>query len=199
MIGDSESFEEALLEIKKTPPDLVLVDIQLEGDKDGIDLALELDKRKIPFLYLTSQTDPDTIERVKNTNPLGYIVKPFTEAGLRSNIDVAWHNYLQLREEFLVFNSEGQTYKVNQEDILYLKAFDNYCYVATVDHTYLVPKTLKFTSETLNPKYFVKTHRSCLVNIRKVSAILTKKVVVNNEKLPLSASHREHLKQLLNS
>jgi len=199
VIGDSESFEEALLEIKKTPPDLVLVDIQLEGDKDGIDLALELDKRKIPFLYLTSQTDPDTIERVKNTNPLGYIVKPFTEAGLRSNIDVAWHNYLQLREEFLVFNSEGQTYKVNQEDILYLKAFDNYCYVATVDHTYLVPKTLKFTSETLNPKYFVKTHRSCLVNIRKVSAILTKKVVVNNEKLPLSASHREHLKQLLNS
>lgn len=197
--GDSESYEEALSSIRNTRPDLVLIDIQLEGEKDGIDLASELDLRKVPYLYLTSQTDPETIGRVKETYPLGYIVKPFTEAGLRSNIEVAWNNHLQNREEYLVFNSEGQKYKINQEEILFLKAFDNYCYVVTEKHEYLVPKTLKFTSETLNPNYFVKSHRSYLVNSRKISAMGTSEVRIGNHKVPLSGSHKELLRQKLNS
>ncbi len=197
VVGDAENYEEAILGIREQRPDLVLVDIQLEGDKDGIHLAEELDRRNIPYLYLTSQTDPTTIERVKETQPLGYIVKPFTEAGLRSNIEVAWHNYEQSREEFLVFKSEGQTYKVNQEDILYLKAFDNYCYVVTGKFEYLVPKTLKFTSETLNPSYFLKTHRSYVVNTRKITSIRTSEVIVANHTLPLSGSHKELLRQKL--
>ena len=197
VVGDSETFDEALSEIRISKPDLVLVDIQLEGEKDGIDLAAELDQRKIPYLYLTSQTDPHTIERVKATHPLGFIVKPFTEAGLRSNIEVAWHNYIQSREEFLVFKSEGQTYKLNQDDILFLKAFDNYCYVVTEKHEYLVPKTLKFTSEMLNPSIFVKSHRSYLVNTKRVSALRSSEVVVGGHAVPLSTSHKEPLKQKL--
>ncbi len=63
--GNTDNVEEALDEIKETNLDLVLLDIQLGGEKDGVDLAEILDKLEKPYLYLTSQTDPHTIKRVR--------------------------------------------------------------------------------------------------------------------------------------
>lgn len=197
VVGDAETYEESISEIKQLKPDLVLLDIQLEGEKDGVDLALQLDQRNIPYLFLTSQTDPNTISRVKQTQPLGFIVKPFTESGLRSQIELAWHNFALTRDDFLIFKSEGQTYKVNQKDIRYLKAFDNYCYVVTPSHQYLVPKTLKHTSENLNPTHFAKPHRSYIVNLRNVSSVGVDHIILDGETIPLTAGNKEVLKQKL--
>lgn len=191
VIGDSDEFDEALEQIDKLRPDLVLLDIQLEGVKDGIDLAIELDERKISYLYLTSQTDPQTIKRVKETHPLGYIVKPFTEAGLRSNIELAWHNFSLTDEDFILLKSDGRTHKINQASITYLKAFDNYCYVHTTSSQYLVPHTLKHTSEKLNLKNFVKTHRSYWVNLKRISSVEKNVVYVDDEAIPISSSNKE--------
>lgn len=193
VIGDSDEFEEALEQIDKTLPDLVLVDIQLEGIKDGVDLAIELDQRKIPYLYLTSQTDPHTIERVKQTQPLGFIVKPFTETGLRSNIELAWHNFSLTDEEYILLKSEGRTHKINQASITYLKAFDNYCYVYTTTNQYLVPHTLKHTSEKLNLKNFVKTHRSYWVNLKRITSVEKNTVYIGENTIPMSHSNKEFL------
>ncbi len=197
--GDAESFEDAIADIKKNKPDLVLLDIQLEGQKDGIDLALEFERRNIPYLFLTSQTDPGTVERIKQTQPLGFIVKPFTEAGLRSNIELAWHNLSQSKEEFLVIKSEGETYRLDQREILYLKAFDNYCYVITEKQKYLVPKTLKHTAEGLNPTHFVRSHRSFVVNLRKISKMTTDSLVVDSQSIPLSSANKELIKERMRS
>jgi len=199
VVGDSDEYKEALVDIDKLNPDLVLLDIQLEGVKDGIDLALQLDKRKVPYLYLTSQTDPLTIQRVKETSPLGFIVKPFTEAGLQSNIELAWHNFSLTNEEFILLKSEGRLHKINQASINYLKAFDNYCYVITATDKYLVPHTLKNTSEKLNTENFVQTHRSYWVNIRKISSVEKNGVSINKEDIPLSHSHKEEVLQRLQS
>jgi len=193
VLGDSDEYDEALPIIDKVQPDLILLDIQLEGAKDGIDLAKELDKRDLPYLYLTSQTDPETIKRVKETHPLGYIVKPFTENGLRSNIELAWHNFSLTNQEFILLKSEGRTHKINQASITYLKAFDNYCYVHTSSNQYLVPHTLKHTSKKLNQVNFIQTHRSFWVNIKKISSTTTSTVYLNKEEIPLSSSHKETL------
>jgi len=197
VIGDSDEYDEALPAIDKNQPDLVLLDIQLEGKKDGVDLAEALDKRSIPYLYLTSQTDPETIKRVKETHPLGYIVKPFTENGLRSNIELAWHNFSLTNQDFILLKSEGRTHKINQESILYLKAFDNYCYVVTVSDKFLVPHTLKKTSEKLNHDNFVQTHRSYWVNIKKISSTTKVAVYLGEEEIPLSSSNRNNVLQAL--
>lgn len=191
VMGDSDEYDEALFQIDKLRPDLVLLDIQLEGVKDGVDLALQLDDRKIPYLYLTSQTDPQTIKRVKETYPLGYIVKPFTEAGLRSNIELAWHNFSLTDEDFILLKSEGRTHKINQASITHLKAFDNYCYVYTSSKHYLVPHTLKHTSQKLNPKNFVQTHRSYWVNLKKISSITNNNILINEISIPLSNTKKE--------
>ncbi|MEZ4794334.1 MAG: response regulator [Flavobacteriaceae bacterium] len=197
VLGDSDEYAEALTKIDTHRPDLVLLDIQLQGEKDGVDLALELDKRKQPYLFLTSQTDPQTIARVKETKPLGFIVKPFTEAGLRSNIELAWHNFSLTEEDFLLLKSEGRLHKVNQASITHLKAFDNYCFVCTAGQEYLVPHTLKHVFEKLNPKFFVKTHRSFVVNIRLISEMNSKQLTVGLNTIPLSKGQKEIVKKKL--
>ncbi|RZN82327.1 MAG: response regulator transcription factor [Winogradskyella sp.] len=190
ILGDAEDVITAIKDINALQPDLVLIDIQLDGSRDGIDLALELDKQKLPYIYLTSQTDPDTVGRVKQTNPLGYIVKPFTEAGLRSNIDLAWHNHTSKEYNFLMLKSEGRLHKINQKSILYLKAFDNYCYVYTSSKTYLVPHTLKRMAEQLDKDYFIKTHRSYWVNTNHIDSVGVNELVLKTEPIPISASQK---------
>lgn len=197
IIGDSENYVTALQQIHELKPDLILLDIQLEGDKDGVDLATELDKEDIPYLYLTSQTDPQTITRVKKTKPLGYIVKPFTENGLRSNIELAWHNLSLTAKEYVLIKAEGYIHKIDQATIKYLKAFDNYCYIVTTSKTLLVPHTLKHTFEKLNSAHFIKTHRSYIVNKHHIKSITHDKVILNDEPIPLSSANRPVLLKLL--
>ncbi|WP_178987324.1 LytR/AlgR family response regulator transcription factor [Winogradskyella schleiferi] len=189
-IGDADDYTTALRDIELLKPDLTLIDIQLSGDKDGVDLATELDKKNLPYLFLSSQTDPNTIERVKHTNPLGYIVKPFTETGLRTNIELAWHNYNGSKQHFLTIKHEGRLHRLNQSTIQYLKAFDNYCYIITNTENYLVPHTLKHISEKLQGNDFVKSHRSYVVNLKHIRSVDKNTLSLNNESIPLSASQK---------
>lgn len=198
VLGDSDEYEEAIEEIEKLKPTLVLLDIQLEGKKDGVDIANYLDKLSINYMYITSQTDPNTLARVKETNPLGYIVKPFTEAGLLSNIELAWHSIAKEEEEVIQIKSEGRKIIINQASIQYLKAFDNYCYIITASDSYIVPHTLKSTSEMLNKEHFFQSHRSYWVNLRKISAIKADSIIIENHEIPLSYSNRKLLKERFN-
>lgn len=193
VVGDSDNAADALREIRLFLPDLVFIDIRLESEISGIEVAHQLDKLKVPYFYLTSQTDPHTLQRVKNTNPLGYIVKPFTEAGLRSSVEVGWNNYKKSEPEYVVFTSDGIRHRLNQEQVIYLKAFDNYCYVFTETDQYLVPKTLKYLSSKLNPERFCKIHRSYWVNISHISSVGNTAVWLGETEVPLAHNFKEIL------
>jgi CheY-like chemotaxis protein len=89
--GIFDSGEDAIAGAVKFMPDLVLMDIRLRGEIDGIDAASEITSRlDIPCVYLTSYSDRDTIERAKATSPAGFILKPFTDDALRSTIEIAF-------------------------------------------------------------------------------------------------------------
>ena len=67
--------DEALHQLKKHPPDFAILDINLESEKDGIEIAEYINQNNfIPFVYLTSYSDKDTLDRAKKTNPAGFIV-----------------------------------------------------------------------------------------------------------------------------
>jgi DNA-binding NarL/FixJ family response regulator len=88
--------DEALFQLKRQPPDFAILDINLESDQDGIDLAEYINHNNfIPFVYLTSYSDKETIERAKKTNPAGFIVKPFNEKTLYATIEIALANHAQ--------------------------------------------------------------------------------------------------------
>ncbi len=88
--GNFQQAEGAIESIDSDPPDLILMDIVLGEGTDGIELAKEIKKkREIPIIFLTGWTDEDTVDRVKEANPDGYIIKPFTESSLRIGIEIA--------------------------------------------------------------------------------------------------------------
>jgi CheY-like chemotaxis protein len=92
-----ESGETALEELPKSLPDIVIMDIDLGGDIDGIDVALCIqEKHEIPFVFVSSHRDEETINRVKMVEGAEYIVKPFTDAGLRIAIGLAMDKYQAL-------------------------------------------------------------------------------------------------------
>ena len=82
--------EQAIDKAAMARPDLVLMDINLGGDMDGIAAAKEIRRRfNIPVVYLASYADEETLGRAKATEPSGYILKPFDDAELRAVVEMA--------------------------------------------------------------------------------------------------------------
>jgi len=88
------SGEEAIEKAAEMRPDLVLMDIHLQGNVDGIEAAEEIRARfDIPVVYLTAYADDNTLQRAKITEPFGYITKPFEEENLRTSIEIALYKH----------------------------------------------------------------------------------------------------------
>lgn len=82
--------EEAIKRAKKLKPSLILMDIKLKGDVDGIRAAEAINRENnIPVVYLTAYSDNNTLERAKLTKPFGYIIKPFEDRDLYTTIEIA--------------------------------------------------------------------------------------------------------------
>ena len=88
------SGEAAVTKAEQIQPDLVLMDIILEGDMDGVQAAERIRSRfDIPAIFLTASSDPATFTRAKTTDPFGYIVKPFEEKALHTTIELALYKH----------------------------------------------------------------------------------------------------------
>jgi two-component system, response regulator PdtaR len=93
-VGIAYNKREAIQLLTSKKPDLVLLDINLSGNYEGFEIAEYINLHsKLPFIYLTSYSSPEIINRAKHTTPMGYIVKPFNEKELYSTIEIASFNY----------------------------------------------------------------------------------------------------------
>src|SRR5689334_15166177 len=102
------SMEDALREAAQSRPDLVLMDIRIQGVADGIEAADQLHQRfRLPIIYLTAHDDADTLARAKRTDPMAFLLKPFKPAELTSAVEIAlnrvWaeQNVLERERSFL--------------------------------------------------------------------------------------------------
>lgn len=88
--GTAASGDEAIRKVMDLKPDLILMDIRIKGEIDGIETAAEIKKiYDVPIIFLTAYADPVTIQRAKITDPFGYIIKPFEERELHISIEIA--------------------------------------------------------------------------------------------------------------
>jgi PAS domain S-box-containing protein len=93
--GIASSGEEAVRMVGERPPDLILMDVVLKGDVDGIDAAERIrTQHDVPVIYLTAYADSTTLERAKGTVPYGYLLKPWQERELRTVIEIALHKHM---------------------------------------------------------------------------------------------------------
>ncbi|MBD2448367.1 response regulator [Nostoc sp. FACHB-152] len=88
--GITSSGQEAINKAREIKPDLILMDVRLKGQIDGIKAAEEIHKYlDVPVIYLTAYADENTLERAKITDPFGYLLKPFKERELQTSIEIA--------------------------------------------------------------------------------------------------------------
>lgn len=203
IVGKAATVTEALEVLQKENVDLALLDIQLKGDQDGISLANQInDQFQIPFIYLTSFYDDDTLFRIRETYPAGYIVKPFKDADLKANIALAFskqridnkEDVSQTNDLSLFVRHNSEMMKIDYHEIEWIKGENNYSDIyynngkkSTVTHT------LKSIDEKLFNYGFVRIHKSYVVNLSKVSTISGNNVFIGNQMLPIGKSYRKQL------
>ncbi|NGX85059.1 response regulator transcription factor [Aequorivita sp. KMM 9714] len=110
VVGVAHNKNDAIQLLEKTNPDIALLDINLGGNLDGICIAETINTSfQIPFLFLTSYSNKEILDKVKHTLPMGYIVKPFDEADLFTTIEIAISNF----------------YRINKTHILHIDLINN--------------------------------------------------------------------------
>ena len=214
--GHAFDFPQAIELLKNNPPDIVMLDITLDGEKDGIELAEYINKNHaLPFIFLTSHSDPITLERAKATHPAGYLVKPFEKKDIYAAIEIALANYakstpsgeqslqdlesISVNEENLLINnalfikSKGYYVKVKVDDIFWIKSDRMYVEVHTSSKVYLVRSSLVDFMSLLDSSIFFRVHRSFAVNLNQIEAINAAHILILEEQIPIGRSYKEDL------
>ncbi len=206
-----ESGEEALEFVDQELPDLILMDIQLEGDLDGIDTAHMISKKyPIPIIFLTSNTDARTFNRAKLTQPHAYLSKPFRVNDIKHSIDLAFLDKENSKEaetaneqdtiasqlqETIFVKSKEHLVKIRLADILYLEADSCYCTIVTTKEKHVIVSTLKKFESSVNYPSLMRIHRSSIVNLNALDKIGDGFVEVAGKTLSIGRSYKEELLQ----
>ena len=208
-LGTYDHSEKALMAIERDRPDLVLMDIHIHGQRDGVDLAQEIKKYHIPVIFMTSVADPETYEAAKKSLNYAYLVKPFDMLTLRNSIEMAvkliaseaktispgqeWKEDVVINEYFLI-KDKGLLKKVYSKEILYAESDWNYCVLVAEDKKFVLKMSLKKILKKLGDS-FLPIHKSYIVQFDKIEGIDTSanKVVVNGTPLPLGRTYKTNL------
>jgi len=198
------SFTEGKELIDTTQPDIAILDINLSGKKDGIDLAKYIrENHDIPFIFLTSFADKATLERAKQVNPPAYLIKPFNKEELYTSIEIALFNYqktknVEVKKKDFVFVKQKQLFiKIYFKDILFLKSDHVYTEIF-VDNgeKYIIRESLGEYSNQLNED-FVRVHRSYIVNFQHITKVEANQLWINEFEVPISKQHRNDILEKL--
>lgn len=220
VVGTANNGLRALRLHEQLRLDLVLCDISIKGDWDGIQTVEHLlAHRPIPIIFLTALTDKATLERAMNTRPAAYLIKPVTVPGLRAAVELALRNFAQpvlppadqpvtppptlppgdppagsepiLQIDDAVFiKHKYQFVKIQLDAIDYLEADGTYTTLVTATHRYALRLTLGHVLTRLNFPRLVRIHRSYAVNLSRVSTFNDREVSLPGLNLPLGRLYK---------
>ncbi len=209
--------EEAVMHVEENQPDIVLLDINLKGQLDGIETAHLIHKiADIPIIYLTANSDEGTFNRAKATRPYAFISKPFKQIDLQraieltisrmaedqtGKIEVSEHIEMESKEADEPFILSDRIFVKHKEkmvkifiaDILYIEADRNYSHIFTQNKEYMLTITLKAIEDKMPSHHFLRVHRSYIVNLAQVDEVAENHVIIGEKAIPLSISSREDL------
>lgn len=217
--GAASTAEKAVDLVAEEKPDIVLMDIMLKGDMNGIEAA-EIVKREyhIPVIFLTAYADEVTLAKAKVTEPYGYIIKPFKEIDLHTSIEMALYKHKKEKEvekerdllyslvegkeskDFIFVKSNSRLVKLNTKDIYFIEALKDYVVINTLDKRYTIHSTMKDIERKLGDDDFARVHRSFIVRLDKIATIEYPNLQLEKDKkmIPIGGSYKDHLVKRLN-
>lgn len=201
--------DEALKSIKTNPPDICLLDVNIEGEIDGIDLAAMIKNRiQVPHIFITSFSDSGTIDRAKATNPAAFIIKPYTDKEVEVNMTLALHKQTEPAtviknpnssdEDSFFIKDKHELIKIKFDEISYCEAADNYTIIYTSKTKYILSQTMKAVFEKLENGGFVRIHRSYFVRFKDIESIGPNYIMIQGKEIPMSQNHRSEILARIN-
>jgi two-component system response regulator LytT len=213
------NYQKAIEFLTKQPFDLVLLDINLNDSFSGIDIAKYINQnQKIPFIYITSYSDAETISNVKQTKPSAFLLKPYNKSHLLASIEIALFNYStnlnddnkniehkldENSDNDLIINNHliiKENYcfiKVPLDDILWFESDKNYVAVKTLPKKYLLRSSLRKLQASLPANKFVKCNKQFIINTHQVESFGSNEVIVKGQAISISRNEQiEVLKRL---
>ena len=211
IVGVADDAEKAIAICNENLPDLALLDIQIGGDIDGVDLADLLNQNfEIPFIFTTAFADNETISRAKSKGPYGYLVKPYGIKEMNAAIEVAMGAFERFKkakdnqavsrviQDSIFLKVDSKLIKVKINDILYIEAKGDYALFKTAEKGFIVHTTMKRVEERLSDHNFVKVHRSYVINLSKIVDIEESNLLIEHKVIPISRANKEALIERLN-
>lgn len=215
VVGIADHYEQAIALMQEQKPHIVLMDIHLKGAKTGIEAARVAYKEyRIPVVFLSALADQITFSEAMETEPFGYLTKPFKEADLRNALSIAWHHYelLQIAEkseiELVENNTQkvewGETFFVKDKgkltaikvmDILWIEALENYSIIVLKEQKVIASMLLKDIAEKLPTNHFFRVHRSYIVALDKIRKMEDGYIYITDTPIPVSKGHKDELLQ----
>ncbi|NNF18337.1 MAG: response regulator transcription factor, partial [Flavobacteriaceae bacterium] len=191
----------------RNTPDIILMDIHLKGELDGIETTKMIqEEQDIPIIYLTANNDELTFNRARTTHPQAFVSKPFGKLNLERTVALVAEQLkgrkmpdhiitggLRFLKDRIFIRHHGRMVKIMLEDILYIEAERNYCNIITDNARYLVVSTLKTLERELPSSHFLRVHRSYVVNISKLDVLAEGHLEISRKVIPVSRSYRESL------
>ena len=228
VVGIANNGPKAIDLYKTNEVDLLLCDINIKGEIDGIETARRINMlRPVPVIYLTAYSDADTVDRAKHTYPAAYLTKPYTIINLRLAIEMALNNRRRAaapaaapderpaaptpvndaggREMILksgqhIFVRQGyQFVKIHLKDIQILEADDIYTTFLTDTRKYSLRMSLSMVLEKIDYPALVRVHRSFAINTDRVDTFDANEIHVGERTIPLGRHYKEQFLQRLHT
>lgn len=175
-------LNEATEKLNEFSPNLILLDINVEGQNSGIDWAEE-NVKNAKIIFITGQSEIKTMQKALRTNPIAYLTKPVKEIDLLATLEVAKK---QLNLNYVIIKDGFDEVKLSFDDIQFIKSERNYIDIQTVTKKITVRNTLDAFFNELDATIFCKTHRSYIVNTSKITQKKSNSIFINEYELPLS-------------
>lgn len=172
--------------------DLVLMDILIKGDVDGIDLAYQIrEKYDLPIVFSTAYSGTEFLERISSEIHEGYLLKPFTMDSLKAAVFFGLKRHGEKpansnkSKGSLKVMDKGYLVPIPFNELLYLKADGLYTKVFTKVKSYLVRDILKGFEDKLPEEQFIRVHKSFLINVNHVTSFNAKKINLGDVSIPI--------------
>jgi len=205
-----DNYSEAIKCFYATNPDIIIIDISLEGKYDGIKFAeqIKTDQKNIkPFIYLTASEDKETFQKAKSTSPCAFLLKPFDKRSLEYSIELALDQFANettvdvseiessyFIKENIFIKKNKKIIKIPIVDILYIEVEAKYSMLYTVNNNkFILRVSLKEIMSLLKKEYLIRVHRNYLVNSNKISEFDMEEelIMINENKIPIGKSYKK--------
>lgn len=189
VIGTVATGKDAIEMVNQNLPDIILMDIMLKGDMTGIEAATIIkQKHDVPIVYLTANADLATIEKAKFSLPYGYIIKPFTEKDLQTNIEIARFKFINdikskmendqynsfytdqkdTSRKTIIVEAEKGLEKIQIENIYFIQGNQENSTIFLIDDELKVKKGLEEFEKTLPEEQFMRVNPNFILNTNKI-------------------------------